>query len=182
MENTIAAYLLAAVYFYNCGVLQSRCKDTKKMAEHHEMTKTTPLEFLSALLGGLFAPLLAILLIVGLVVSIQSRHINHDPDAVTDQENRARIQPIGVSLAVDPNVPHVDMTGEQVFNNVCTNCHGSGALGSPKFKDKKAWQKEIALMLANGFKLEVESLISKDISYVTEEYVPARLREKDWLD
>ncbi len=32
------------------------------------------------------------------------------------------------------------------------------------------------------FKLEVESLISKDISYVTEEYVPARLREKDWLD
>jgi hypothetical protein len=25
-------------------------------------------------------------------------------------------------------------------------------------------------------------LISKDISYVTEEYVPARLREQDWLD
>ena len=52
----------------------------------------------------------------------------------------------------------------------------------PWFKDKKAWQKEIDLMLENGFKLEVESLISKDISYVTEEYVPARLREKDWLD
>lgn len=52
----------------------------------------------------------------------------------------------------------------------------------PWFKDKKAWQKEIALMLDNGFKLEVESLISKDISYVTEEYVPARLKEKDWLD
>ena len=28
-------------------------------------------------------------------------------------------------------------------------------------------------MLQNDFKLEVESLISKDISYVTEEYVPA---------
>ena len=52
----------------------------------------------------------------------------------------------------------------------------------PWFKDKKAWQKEIALMLDNGFKLEVESLISKDISYVTEEYVPARLEEGDWLD
>ncbi|MBL8826563.1 MAG: DNA topoisomerase IV subunit A [Planctomycetaceae bacterium] len=52
----------------------------------------------------------------------------------------------------------------------------------PWFKDKKAWQKEIDMMLDNGFKLEVESLISKDISYVTEEYVPARLREKDWLD
>ncbi|HWA97874.1 MAG TPA: DNA topoisomerase IV subunit A [Pirellulales bacterium] len=52
----------------------------------------------------------------------------------------------------------------------------------PWFKDKKAWQKEIELMLKNGFKLEVESLISKDISYVTEEYVPARLEEQDWLD
>ena len=52
----------------------------------------------------------------------------------------------------------------------------------PWFKDKKAWQKEIELMLKNGFKLEVESLISKDISYVTEEYTPARLRERDWLD
>ncbi len=52
----------------------------------------------------------------------------------------------------------------------------------PWFKDKKSWQKEIDMMLKNGFKLEVESLISKDISYVTEEYVPARLREQDWLD
>ncbi len=37
-------------------------------------------------------------------------------------------------------------------------------------------------MLKNDFKLEVESLISKDISYVTEVYVPERLEAKDWLD
>src|SRR5919204_463514 len=47
----------------------------------------------------------------------------------------------------------------------------------PWFAHKKAWQKEIDLMLKNGFKLEVEALISKDISYVSEEYVPARLKE-----
>jgi DNA topoisomerase-6 subunit A len=52
----------------------------------------------------------------------------------------------------------------------------------PWFIGKKPWQKEIQKMQDNGFKLEVESLISKDISYVTEEYVPARLKEKDWLD
>ena len=52
----------------------------------------------------------------------------------------------------------------------------------PWFEKKKAWQKEIELMLKNGFKLEVESLISKDISYVTEEYVPQRLEEQDFLD
>ena len=52
----------------------------------------------------------------------------------------------------------------------------------PWFANKKAWQKEIELMLKNSFKLEVEALISKDISYVTEEYVPARLVEGNFLD
>src|SRR5436853_3438807 len=52
----------------------------------------------------------------------------------------------------------------------------------PWFEHKKAWQKEIEMMLGNGFKLEVEALISKDISYVTEEYVPARLKEGVFLD
>jgi len=50
------------------------------------------------------------------------------------------------------------------------------------FKDKKEWQKEIERLLKNGFKMEVESLISKSISYVTEEYVPERLKKRDWLD
>lgn len=52
----------------------------------------------------------------------------------------------------------------------------------PWFAPKKPWQKEIQHMLENGFKLEVEALISKDISYVTEEYTPQRLRDQDWLD
>jgi DNA topoisomerase-6 subunit A len=54
--------------------------------------------------------------------------------------------------------------------------------GYPWFAKKREWQREIEKMLKNDFKLEVESLISKDISYVTEQYVPARLAEKDWLD
>jgi len=54
--------------------------------------------------------------------------------------------------------------------------------GYPWFENKKAWQKEIKQLLDNGFKLEVEALISKDISYVTEQYTPERLKAKDWLD
>jgi DNA topoisomerase VI subunit A len=52
----------------------------------------------------------------------------------------------------------------------------------PWFAKKREWQREIEKMLKNDFKLEVESLISKDISYVTEEYVPTRLAEQDFLD
>src|SRR5438874_57660 len=52
----------------------------------------------------------------------------------------------------------------------------------PWFQGHKLWQKEIQRMLDNGFKMEVESLITKDISYVTEQYVPQRLKDEDWLD
>ncbi|MAY75391.1 MAG: DNA topoisomerase VI [Phycisphaerae bacterium] len=51
----------------------------------------------------------------------------------------------------------------------------------PWFEKNKQWQREIDKMLKNGFKMEVESLITKDISYVTETYVPERLAEQDWL-
>lgn len=52
----------------------------------------------------------------------------------------------------------------------------------PWFEKKRPWQTEIQRMIKNDFKLEVESLISKDISYVTEVYVPERLEAQDWLD
>jgi DNA topoisomerase-6 subunit A len=55
-------------------------------------------------------------------------------------------------------------------------------LAYPWFADHKGWQKEVRLLLENGFKMEVESMLNKDISYVTEEYVPQRLKAKDWLD
>lgn len=52
----------------------------------------------------------------------------------------------------------------------------------PWFENKKQWQREINQMLKNDFKLEVEALISKDVSYVTEVYVPERLEQQDWID
>ncbi|MCE7973617.1 MAG: DNA topoisomerase IV subunit A [Leptolyngbya sp. PLA1] len=52
----------------------------------------------------------------------------------------------------------------------------------PWFEQHKGWQKEIDHLLRNGFKMEVESLVKRGISFVTEEYVPQRLKAKDWLD
>ena len=51
------------------------------------------------------------------------------------------------------------------------------------FASKRPWQKEIKKMLQNGFKMEVEAMISKDLSYLTEEYVPMKIKDKkQWLD
>ncbi len=52
----------------------------------------------------------------------------------------------------------------------------------PWFEKNRPWQREIKRLLSNGFKMEVEALITKDISYVTEVYVPERLRDADFLD
>lgn len=114
------------------------------MSDHPEMTKTTPQSFLLALLGGLFAPGLAIGMIVFYVVGIQGAQVDAEAAAMSDAAVRARIQPVGQSVAIDPNAPKVDRTGEQVYNEVCTSCHGSGALGSPKYQDAAAWGKRNA--------------------------------------
>lgn len=128
------------------------------MADHHEMTKTTPKDFLVATLGGLFAPGLAIFLIVMLFLGIQGRMGQEDPTPVSDQAVQARVQAFGKSVAVDPNAPKIELTGEQVYNEICAGCHASGALASPKYKEGKDWGPRIAkgydtllLHALNGF-------------------------------
>jgi len=82
----------------------------------------------------------------------------------------------------------IDFERCQLSRSVCINLNDNDSKRArqiasyPWFAGKKAWQKEIEKMLSNGFKLEVESLISKNISYVTEVYVPERLAEENWLD
>lgn len=56
-------------------------------------------------------------------------------------------------------------------------------LDYPWFDGKKEWKKEIDLMLRHGFKMEVESMMTKSISFVTETYVPYKLKHpEEWLD
>lgn len=128
------------------------------MADHLEMTKTTPKEFLIALLGGLLAPGLTIFMIVMLYVGIHGRMGQDDPAEVADKAVSERIQPFGTFVAVDPNAPKVELSGERVYAEICAGCHDSGALGSPKFKERAAWAPSIAkgydtllLHALNGF-------------------------------
>ncbi len=47
---------------------------------------------------------------------------------------------------------------------------------------KKEWQREIDGMLRSGLKFELDALANKDFRYLTKEYLPRKLKEKDWLD
>ena len=54
-------------------------------------------------------------------------------------------------------------------------------LGYPWFQ-KPTWQEELKQMLANGVKYELEALSGKGISFITESYIPKKLKSKDWLE
>jgi DNA topoisomerase-6 subunit A len=47
---------------------------------------------------------------------------------------------------------------------------------------KKEWQKEIKAMLSSGLKYELDSLANKNFRYLTTDYLPRKLKDKDWLD
>ena len=53
-------------------------------------------------------------------------------------------------------------------------------LGYIWFKPKE-WQNEIKHMLEVGYKLELESLSSKGIKFITQKYLPEKLKNKDFL-
>ncbi|MDQ7779055.1 MAG: DNA topoisomerase IV subunit A [Planctomycetota bacterium] len=47
---------------------------------------------------------------------------------------------------------------------------------------KKDWQRELHHMLKSDVKLELEALSHKGISFVSEKYLPEKLKNKEWLD
>jgi DNA topoisomerase-6 subunit A len=53
-------------------------------------------------------------------------------------------------------------------------------LAYPWFQQKQ-WQREIQEMVKSGVKYELEALSRRGISFITEEYLPSKLKEKDWI-
>jgi cytochrome c5 len=110
------------------------------MADSHaKMTQATPQEIIIALLAGLFAPLLAIFLIVQLVLGIQEEQKLDTTSEAAQKATLARIKPFAQLAALDANAPKVEKSGQEVYDAVCTSCHATGALGAPKFDSKGDW-------------------------------------------
>ena len=61
------------------------------------------------------------------------------------------------------------------------NARARQMLAYPWFQAKQ-WQREISEMIRSGVKFELEALSRRGISFITEEYLPRKLREKDWLE
>ena len=50
------------------------------------------------------------------------------------------------------------------------------------FKDNKEWQRQLKMMKEFGAKAEIQALSSKGISFISEKYLPEKIKSKDFLD
>jgi DNA topoisomerase-6 subunit A len=50
------------------------------------------------------------------------------------------------------------------------------------FKKNPRWQKEINLLIEKGIKAEIEALSHRGLKFMSEEYLPEKLKKKDFID
>jgi cytochrome c5 len=107
------------------------------------------------ILGVLAGVTIALMVLAGAISDRTSKQF-HEQDPLRQQQTLARIAPVArVAVAGQDNsalappaaaatVAAVDLPGEQVYQQVCTACHGAGVAGAPKTGDKAAWAPRIA--------------------------------------
>jgi len=82
---------------------------------------------------------IALAILISQWVTSGTRGMHEDDSAIL-----ARIQPVGqVQLAVAGGAKG-QLSGEQVYGQVCKTCHEAGLMNAPKFRDQAAWAKIIA--------------------------------------
>jgi len=80
------------------------------------------------------------------IIGLLSQLLTSTPHDTSGDEQRVleRIKPVGSVVISDASVPRGNLTGEQVYGQVCKTCHEAGLAGAPKSGDKAQWTARIA--------------------------------------
>ncbi len=99
--------------------------------------------------GPVVATGVALIVTIAVLVLL-TQMVTDTPKAAKDDEAAvlSRIKPVGEVQLVVASAPKGQLSGEQVYNQVCKTCHEGGLAGAPKVGDKAAWGKVIAQGLA----------------------------------
>lgn len=99
---------------------------------------------------GLLVAITVLAIIGANIITGMSANDEMRPEQLSRVE--ARTQPV-YAVNTDPNATQVaasgdeggePMSGEEVFNNVCSACHTSGVAGAPKVSDTDAWEQRLS--------------------------------------
>ncbi len=106
--------------------------------EAHASPIKNPKQLIVVVVLAFLVPIALGLLLSQLVTS-GTKGEHEDDNAIL-----ARIRPVGQVMLAAPAAPKGQMTGEQVYGQVCKTCHEAGVLNAPKFGDKASWTKVVA--------------------------------------
>jgi cytochrome c5 len=116
------------------------------MSEEHSSFIKSWQQLVIVVVLAFLVPIIGIALITQLVTG-QRQAPPADDSGVLN-----RIKPVGEVVIAQASAPAGQRTGEQVFGEVCKNCHEAGLAGAPKYGDKAAWEH----VLAEGEKIAVD--------------------------
>jgi cytochrome c5 len=108
--------------------------------EVHATSNVSLMQKMVVILGGIIAP---IFVIYSITKSPEA------PVVVTEQsvdrtEVMNNIKPLAVVEIATDSGPKVEKSGEEIVNQSCAACHGTGMMESPKLGDSGAWSTRIA--------------------------------------
>ena len=111
------------------------------MTEHddpHSSAIKTPKQLIVVVVLAFLVPITVIGLLSQLFTST-TRDTKEDEQHVLE-----RIKPVGTVVLAEAGAASGNLSGQQVFAQVCKTCHETGLAGAPKAGDKAAWAPRIA--------------------------------------
>ena len=111
------------------------------MTEHddpHSSAIKTPKQLIVVVLLAFLVPITVIGLLSQLFTST-TRDTNESEQRVLE-----RLKPVGTVVRAEAGAASGNLSGQQVFAQVCKTCHETGLAGAPKVGDKAAWAPRIA--------------------------------------
>ena len=124
-------------------------RDAMNEPDQHSSPIKTPKQLIIVVVLAFVVPIALIILVTQLVTG-RAHGTGDDASILT------RIAPFGVVKIAAPSGPKGNLTGEQVYGQVCKTCHEAGIAGAHKLGDKAAWGK----VIAQGEKLTVQHAIA----------------------
>lgn len=104
----------------------------------HSNSSVSFLQKAIVILGGVIAPIF----IVFFITKSPSTDADKPAPAINVAEN---IKPLAVVEVAAEGSENIKRSGEEITNQACVACHGTGLMNSPAIGDAAAWSARIAL-------------------------------------
>jgi len=116
------------------------------MAEVHIEEHSSPIKTpkqLAIVVALAFLVPITLIVMLSQLVTLSSEPSKNNP-GMSEEAVAKRLKPVGEVVVAEPSKPKTAKSGKEIVEAVCSACHATGALNSPKIGDKAAWATRIS--------------------------------------